>query len=146
MQTHKRRRIYSFLAILIAGAAICVYLVWNKPHKNVKDADAVEASASDVYNLFIKDSVQARALYTDKVVQVSGRVKKITINQQAQQVLLLQTGLAGAYVNCTMEEKAVSAKENDSIRLKGICSGYINGDADMGLPGDVFFTRCYLLK
>ncbi len=48
-----------------------------------------------------------------------------------------------ASVNCTMEENVNNIKAGDTILIKGICSGYINGDIDMGLPGDVFLIRCY---
>jgi hypothetical protein len=44
-----------------------------------------------------------------------------------------------------MEESANNIKEGDVISVKGICSGYIPGDKDMELPGDVFLIRCYCL-
>jgi hypothetical protein len=61
-------------------------------------------------------------------------------------VILVETDVAGAYINCTMEEKTTGIIIGDKITLKGICSGYISGDMDMGLPGDVFLTRCYVHK
>jgi riboflavin synthase alpha subunit len=80
------------------------------------------------------------------VVEVSGKITQVSLNQQHQQIILLKTNVSGGSVNCTMEEKANNIKAGDSIVLKGICSGYIGGDMDMGLPGDVFLIRCYPSK
>lgn len=136
------------IAIVAAAviAAITGYMLWNKPHKDVESADAVKITALDLYNIFITDSSKAKSSYTDKVLLVSGEVNKISINQQDQQVILIKTSVSGAFVNCTMEGKSEGVKAGDNITIKGICSGYISGDADMGLPGDVFLIRGYLFN
>jgi tRNA_anti-like len=146
MQNKTKKIILISAAVIIAVTAITGYLLWNKPHKNVKDADAAEITAMNLYNIFINDSIKARALYVDKVIQVSGEVAKLSVNQQAQQLVLFKTAVDGAYINCTMEEKASGFNAGDHIIIKGICSGYISGDIDMGLPGDVFLIRGYLFK
>ncbi len=119
------------------------YLLWNKPHRNVKDADAIETNAIDLYNVFISDSAKANATYINKVVKVSGTISDISVNQKKQRIILLKTSVPGASINCTMEKNINNYKAGDTIILKGICSGYIPGDADVGLPGDVFLVRCY---
>jgi hypothetical protein len=141
----KKILLVSLVAIVII-IAITGYMMWNKPHKNVKDADAVKISAVELYNSFIADSSKANILYADKVVLVSGEVNQVSLNQQAQQVILLKTAVTGAFINCTMEGKTVGFKTGDSIAIKGICSGYISGDIEMGLPGDVFLIRAYLFN
>jgi hypothetical protein len=146
MVTKKRKNIFLLSAIIFIAAITAGYLLWNKPHKNVKDAVAVEVTATDLYNLFIADSSKSKNLYVDKIILVSGRVEKISVNQQLQDIILLKTAVTGAYINCTMENKTTGVKDHDSISIKGICSGYISGDIDMGLPGDVFLTRGYILK
>jgi hypothetical protein len=118
--------------------------MWNKPHRNVKDAEAVKITAIDLYKIFTTDSASVKSTYLNKVVAVSGEVKQVSLNQQNQQIILLKTHDPDASVNCTMEENANSIKAGDSIVVKGICSGYISGDINMGLPGDVFLIRCYI--
>ncbi|HEX2683457.1 MAG TPA: hypothetical protein VHL77_05975 [Ferruginibacter sp.] len=140
-----KRTIIYIVAAVVLGTVIMVYLQWNKPHKNVKDAEAIAVAAHDLYNSFVTDSAKARSLYTDKVVAVNGEVAKLSLNQQQQQVILLKTAVEGAYINCTMENGASGIKPGDQASIKGICSGYISGDADMGLPGDVFLIRGYTL-
>ena len=145
--TKKTKRIILITAVaIIVLVAATGYLLWNKPHKNVKDADAVQITAVDLYNSFITDSAKANALYTDKIVLVVGEVTQVSQNQEAQQVILIKTAVSGASINCTMEERSVTHKTGDSISIKGVCSGYISGDAELGLPGDVFLIRGYSIK
>jgi hypothetical protein len=141
----KKTILFLLLAVIIIGACI-VYYIWNKPHKDVKHASAEKVTAAVLYQTFSTDSVKAKSMYTDKVLEVSGEVTKVTTNQQNQQVILIKTAVADASVNCTMEENATGVKPGDNISIKGICSGYIAGDAAMDLPGDVFITRGYHLK
>lgn len=133
-------------AIIITAAAITGYVLWNKPHKNIKDAVAAKINAVYLYNLFITDSAKARSLYSDKAVQVWGEIAKVSLNQLSQQIILIKTSVPDGYINCTMEEKTAGLKAGDTIAIKGICSGYISGDAGMDLPGDVFLIRGYPIK
>lgn len=129
--------------VLILAAALTGYLLWNKPHKDVKDSNGLRVGAKELYTLYVSDSVKAKSLYTGKVIEVTGEAAKLSFNQQGQQVVLVKTSVEGAYINCTMEEEAATLKEGSMVTIKGICSGYIAGDADMGLPGDVFLVRGY---
>lgn len=146
MTKKTKKTILWLILIAIAIGACVVYYIWNKPHKDVKHASAEKVTAATLYQTFSTDSVKAKGLYTDKVLEVSGEVTKVTTNQQNQQVILIKTAVADASINCTMEEKDASVKPGDNISIKGICSGYIAGDADMDLPGDVFIIRGYHLK
>ena len=144
MKRNLKTNILIFIIALILSAVAAGYMMWNKPHENVKDANAVKISAVEMYKIFTSDSAKARSMYLNTVVAVSGEVVQVSNNQQKQQVILLKTQTAGASINCTMEENANNIKAGDAIMLKGICSGYISGDPDMGLAGDVFLTRCYI--
>jgi hypothetical protein len=142
--THNSKKLILFIIIAIAIAGFAIgYTIWNKPHKDVKDAKAIPVEAISLYNLYTADSEKAKQLYENKIVLVKGEIKQVSINQQNQQVILLKTATEGGAVNCTMEENFNAAKPGNTISVKGICSGYISGDTDMGLPGDVFMVRCY---
>ena len=144
MKRNPKTNILIFVIALVVIAVAAGYMMWNKPHENVKDASAVIISAVDLYKIFTSDSAKAKSMYLNKVVAVSGEVVRISDNQQNQQVILLKTPTTDAFINCTMEENINNIKAGDIIVLKGICSGYIGGDIDMGLAGDVFLTRCYI--
>lgn len=134
------------LLVIIITTTGTVYFLWNKPHKNVKDADAENINAKELYDHFIADSAGANALYSGKIVKVTGVISQASVNHQSQQVILLKTTVEGGSVNCTLEEKIPVANPGDTITIKGICSGYISGDPEMGLPGDVFIIRGYQSK
>ncbi len=86
---------------------------------------------------------EAKTTYVNKVLNVFGIVKSVSVNQEHQQIILLKTSEPDASVNCTMEGNAVGIRVGDQVLLKGLCVGYSGGEADMGLPGDVFLVRCY---
>ena len=140
-----KKYIFLFFIAAVAIAAVVVYFIWNKPHKNIKDAVAIEISSGQLYDSFTNDSAGTKSKYINKVLSVSGKVTAISKNQQNQQIILLKTNTADASINCTMEEKANNIREGDIVSVKGICSGYIPGDKDMDLPGDVFFFLFYCL-
>jgi tRNA_anti-like len=130
------------LIIVIATASTGYYL-WNKPAVNVSDADGVKASAASLYKTFSTDSLLAKKEYDQQIVEVTGVVNSTSKNQQNQAVVLLNTGMEGGNINCTLEGKAEHIKTGDSVIIKGICNGLGQGDADLGILGDVYLIRCY---
>ena len=121
------------------------FYFYNKGPVNVKNAAAIKTEAAALYQSFLKDSTVAKKTYLNNVLEVSGLVMKVSKNQENQVIVMLQTNESGAYVNCTMEEVAGLA-ENKQVTLKGICTGMGMGDADLGIMGDVYLVRCYLIK
>lgn len=146
MKKRTVKNILIVLVIFIVIASMCGYLLWNKPHTNIQDAKGIETNAIGLYAKFISDSAMANAAYLNTILNVSGVIKNVSLNQQHQQVILLKTMEAAASVNCTMEKNANGVKPGDEVSLKGLCIGYIAGDAEMGIPGDVFMLRCYRIK
>ena len=138
----KRNILILFLAVIVI-AAIVGYSIWNEPHRDIKSATALKVSAVALYDNLTKDSANMKSKFVSRVVDVSGEVKQILKNQNGDQIILLKTNVSDGSVNCTMEEKANNVKPGNTISIKGICSGYIGGDLDMGLPGDVFLIRRY---
>ena len=144
----KKITIYIFVVVaaIIAIAGIIVYRIWNKPHQDIQDADAIETTAVDFYTNLANISNQKSASFLNKVVAVAGTVKEVSKNRLGQQVILLKTSVEGGSVNCTMEQRAENIIAGETVLIKGVCTGYIEGDKDMNLPGDVYLTRCYQLK
>ncbi len=129
--------------VAFSTVAFIGFIIWNKPHRNIRDATAIEINAVDLYRALSHDSTKIKSILLNKVVAVTGKVKQVQKNQEGAQVVLLQTDVPGASVNCTMEENRTGLKAGDITKIKGICVGYISGDESIGLPGDVFLTRCY---
>ena len=131
------------VALIVVTAVFIGYRVWNRPHRDIKDAEAVSTSAVALYEGLSANAADSKLKYLNKVVEVSGEIGRISQNQQGQQIIFLKTKVPGGSVNCTMEEKVSRLKPGDKTVVKGLCSGYIGGDPDMDLPGDVFLIRCY---
>jgi hypothetical protein len=143
MKRKTGRNIFLLFIAIVAIAIIIGYRLWNEPHRNIKNATGVKTTASALYSDLTKDSVTMKSKFVNKIVEVSGEVKQVFKNQNSQQIILLKTNLEDGSVNCTMEENINNIKPGDKVVIKGICSGYIGGDLDLDLPGDVFLTRCY---
>jgi hypothetical protein len=141
----RSKKILVFLFILILFGSIAAYFIWNKPHQDVANASGIKTDAPALYKAFTTDSVSAKKTFIEKVTEVSGTIHSVSKNQQDQTIILLKTGSDGAYINCTMEE-GDTFKDGSLVTLKGICSGLGQGDAEMGIMGDVYLTRCYIKK
>jgi len=141
----KKVIIFSILAILAIGAAYAFYM-YTKGPVNIKNETSVKVDAITLYQAFLKDSLQSRNKYTNRIVESTGEVAKISQNQQNQVIVLLKTNETGAYINCTMEGPADKIAEKENITLKGLCTGIGMGDEELGILGDVYLIRCYLAK
>ncbi len=142
----KTKKILISLAVLGAIGITAAYYMWNKPHKSAKDSEGVKTAAAALHKAYTTDSSGAKKMFTEQVTEVAGILAKISKNQQGQDIVFLKTATEGAFINCTMEEPAPGIKEGASVVVKGICNGIGQGDADLGIPGDVYLGGCYLIK
>ncbi len=143
-------KIVKILLVLVALGAIgglVAYKMWNKQHVSIQKADGKKVSATDLYTAFTKDSTNALKNFAskDEVLEVSGEVKGISKNQEQKSIVTLKSGGDGD-INCTFEGTIGNLKIGDQTTVKGLCTGIGQGDAEMGLAGDVYLTRCYLKK
>ena len=132
--------------MILVACGIFGYYMYNKGPIDVKSSTGVKATPDELYTSYTTDSISAHKKYDDKVLSVKGEVKEITQNSQKQQVILLKTSSSGGYINCTMEESISNVKPGDSVTVKGLCNGIGQGDADLGIPGDVYLTRSFISK
>ena len=138
-----KKIVITFCLLILIGVAAAFYL-WNKPHQNVANAAAVKTNAVSLYKVFKTDSIAANKKFTQQVIEVSGTVNRVSKNQQNQTVVLISTNTDGAYINCTLEQDSKNIQPGQLINIKGICNGIGQGDADLGIKGDVYLVRCYL--
>jgi len=144
-RTTKKTILFSLLGLFAIGASVAYYL-YNKGLVDVEQASPdVKISSPELYQAFSTDSVAANKKFSrkDEIVQVSGTVLTITKNQQNNAIISLKTNEADAFINCTFLGPTEKVKEGDTIVLKGICIGI---NSDLGILGDVYMIRCYLVK
>lgn len=144
-RTTKKTIVFSLLGLFAIAAGIGFYL-YNKGPVDVKHASGTKVIAAELYATFSKDSITAKKKYINNILEAAGTVVRISKNQQNQDIIFLKTNEAGAFINCTMEGPVENIKENDNIVIKGICTGMGMGDTDLGILGDVYLGRCYLVK
>ena len=142
----KAKNILTLLLLVALLAAVFGYYLFNKGPVEVRNSDAIKANAIELYEQFNTDSTAALNKYSGKILQVTGEVTAVSLNQEKQKIILLKTNTGGASVNCTMEEDPGDVKINAVVNIKGICSGIGQGDEDLGIKGDVYLTRCFLIK
>jgi len=144
----KRTILYTVLCLVVIGAGVGYYL-YNKKPLNPNDVSPdTKTTSTELYQAFAADTVAAKKNFSrkDEVVEVSGLVTGISQNADKQPYFLLKTNVEGASVNCTMEGPAENIKMGDSVSLKGVCTGMGENVPEMGVFGDVYMTRCYLIK
>lgn len=146
MKKKVRNSIFLFVLLLALTVAGIGYYLYNKGPVNVQGGNAIKINASALYQAYITDSSSAQKKYTGNILLVSGEVHDVSTNQQQMKVILLKGGADGAYINCTIEENIENIHVNDMVNIQGVCSGIGEGDMDLGIKGDVYLTRCYLVK
>src|SRR5450631_3223003 len=101
--TGKTKKIlfFSILGLVAIGASIGYYM-YNKGPVCVDCSSGKKISSADLYRSFSTDSVAARKTYSGIILDVSGRITKVSLNQQNQSIILLKTNESGASLNCTL--------------------------------------------
>ena len=89
-------------------------------------------------------SIKANKKFISRVVEVRGEISKVSFNSMQQKIVLIKTDAQGAYINCTLEETVENINESDIVSIKGICNGIGQYDADLGIMGDLYLTRCFV--
>ena len=129
-----KRVLLAFAIIAVAGVVVG-YKMYNKPHRNVINADAVAVNASVLFAAYETDEEKSNKTYLDKVLNVFGEVSSISTNQKGETVITLKGGDLGGVI-CTLEGNAPwEIKEGTTVRIQGICTGYLT---------DVVLVRCYI--
>lgn len=141
--TKRALLIFILLGVIAAGVG---YYAYNKGPRDILNSTGIKATAGELYTLYDTDSTAAQKKYSGQIVEVTGVVKEISENQQKEKIVLLQTSAEGASINCTMEGVAGNIKRDDTVVVKGLCSGIGQGEPDLGLKGDVYLARCFILK
>ena len=135
----------SLLVIAIITIGGVAYYQYNKGEVNIQNAEGIKVNAATLYEAFAKDSLKAKNIYAEKILNVEGEVSAISKNQSNLNIVQLKTATDGAYINCTAEtpNDINNLKSGDKVNIKGVCKGIGEGDVDMGILGDVYLIRCH---
>ena len=125
----KGKKIVISVLVLVIALAVVGYKIYNKPHVDVASEKAdITITATNLFADFSNDEEKANATYLDKIVEVKGVVGKIA-NEEEKVVINLNTGDDFGSVLCHLSdsstEKVKDIKEGESIKVKGICTGFL---------------------
>jgi hypothetical protein len=138
------------IALILFGigclSAIGTYMyVFHKPHRNIeKEQAAFIIDAQILFEEFVKDEDASYEKYGNQVLEITGEIVDISINDNSSSLILLDE-MEG--INCSFDslytqkfkETLESLTLGKKIKIKGQCDGY---DMIMG----VVITRCILAK
>ncbi|WP_236974021.1 OB-fold putative lipoprotein [Membranihabitans maritimus] len=120
------------LSVLLIGAIIAFFVytkVYNKPHKDLREATAdYVLSTDELINEFKNDEQLANKKYLDKVVRVKGTIQSIdTANGNG--VITLRNGNGIESVICNMDpvenQKVLGLEKGQTLEARGICTGFL---------------------
>jgi hypothetical protein len=116
------------IALVAAGAVyyyVFVYSVQN--HRNINDEQAISIIADSLAQQFTNDEAVANTIYLNKVIDVKGVVIDTASNQLGIPTLTIGNVNNMSNVFITLSERPkLPIKLNDTLRVKGICSGFLS--------------------
>jgi hypothetical protein len=120
----KRNLLVTLLVVVILGALVGVYFYTKKTPDVVNDKPDVALSAAALIAAFEKDTAAAGKQYIDKIVQVSGTVKRI----DTAGAVVLGEESSPSEVVVGLDRRHTKDYEQLKVGgpalLQGICSGY----------------------
>jgi hypothetical protein len=141
----KRKFFLLLLFFGVATAAVGFYF-FNKGPGNIRNRKTLPVTATELYNAFVVDPAAAQQKFSGKALLVSGLIIKLDKNQQNETLVFLETNEENGYINCSMQNPATGLKVNEAVKIKGLCSGIGQGDADLGIKADVYLTNCIVAE
>lgn len=149
-QVLKRVIIIAIVGVIVA-AGIGLYL-FNKPHRNVQAAEAdYSLSSSQIVNEYLQDIEAANSKYLtadgdSKILEVTGKIAKISENYDGQIVILLKNNEDKAGVSATLsgniDEEASMIEIGETITVKGVIRSGASFDEDLELYEHVILDKC----
>jgi len=123
----KMKKFIIIFLILAAGAGSYGYYLYNKPRAGVSEMTAAySVDAKNFFTEYNTDENAANRKYLGKVVEVSGKIRSVDVDDRGTMNVAIETGEMGA-VNCQFEkkDKMPSVVAGNLVRVKGICSGFL---------------------
>lgn len=117
--------------LFFAGVLLCLiaggwgYYQYQKPRAGLADATAAfQLRAEQLYTEFASDEITASQKYSDKILEVTGRVQVVQASGKLTNILLNGGSVMGG-VNCSLLELEQQVKKGEYIKVKGRCTGFL---------------------
>lgn len=124
-----RKLFYTIIiSVAVAGAiaALAFYAIFFKSHRSIDNEQAISVTAVQLFSDFVANEQDANKRYLDKAVEVTGKITEITSNMERHTVVALATDDILFGVRCTLLDAQTSLQPGDTVRIKGICKGFLS--------------------
>ena len=148
----KKRLIWTFVLVAAVLAALYLYKEYNRTNSDLLNLKAdIETSASDLIKEFEAGDSAANKKYLDKIVELTGNVKKLEKDDAGDYTIVIGDTLSMSSVRCLSDTNhrsdAAIVKENSTITIRGVCTGFKKNELlGENLGSDVELTRCVVIK
>lgn len=139
----KAIKVILFIAIcgIVAGGAYIIRVFTKAPEEVLNITPDYTLEASLLYEEYESDEEAANAKYLDKVIQVTGPVAEILLNNDGEINLIVKEEGDFSGVNCSFakdeQDELASLEFGDKVTIKGFCTGMLM---------DVVLNRCVLVE
>lgn len=142
--TTKKKIILLTNLIIGCGAILFAVKEYNRKPAGVKNnTPAFVLTAKEFIREYSSQQNTANHKYLGQTVQVSGKINAIDRSNPKNVAIVLGEAGSSSSIRCSMDIESMSGvatiKEQDSICIKGICTGYIPDD--MGLGSDIILNK-----
>lgn len=123
-----KNKIYLFTIIIITLITMVLSLKIKKSsHKNkIKNKSDFSFTSNELIKKFKNNQENAKNLYSDKIIEVSGKIKEISyLNNKTTIILKSENIDFGVICELNPLENIKKLEKNKTIRIKGICKGYL---------------------
>lgn len=143
--------LYTVAAVIVASLGVAYYL-FNKPHRNVTEAEIdFQVSATELVEEYLQSSSTANQKYLaedgqSRILAVTGKVATIETDLNNQRVINLRDDAQKAGVSCTFttstDEQVAHVSIGEVITVKGVIRSGAGFDEDLDLYEDVIMEKC----
>ena len=141
-----KRKVFLIIILLVTVIAVWyAYAEYNRTNDDLSHAQvSTTISATALLTAFENDSANAVKLYRDKVIAVTGAIKKIEAESNPA-IIFLGDAAQMSSIQCSMDSTNATAyaqlKSGDAVTLKGLVSGF---RTDPLFGTDVILNRCVI--
>ncbi len=156
----KKKRIFKTIAIvgiagLIIGGGIVLYM-FNMPHRNVQSAKVdYSLTSTQIVSEYLSDKSTANRKYLSsdgdsKILEITGKVSKISDDYNGQKVVLLKGNSDKAGVSATFTSETnnnlANIEPGQTITVKGVIRSGASYDEDLDLYENVILEKSDVVR
>ena len=136
-----KKIIIGLLFVVLIGGFVA-YTMYNKPHADMSNIKVdASMSASELFKMYESDESAADGKYLGKIIQITGEVNNINLDNERVESLTLETGDMLTGVTCLLDEVNSNHRQDfkmgEKITLNCVCTGKLM---------DIELNRCVEIK